>query len=103
MDSDLKAKWVTALRSGNYKQCREYLHKEDSYCCLGVLCEISGEGFWHTDAESSRYMIDGVGLRATLPSGIVQKYEVLGSGKLIEMNDTGKPFTEIADYIEANL
>ena len=36
--------WVDALRSGNFAQCKEYLHEEvggkHSYCCLGVACEL---------------------------------------------------------------
>lgn len=34
-------KWVDALRSGKYKQCRSYLNKGDAYCCLGVACEVA--------------------------------------------------------------
>jgi hypothetical protein len=50
MPKELKEKWVTALRSGEYQQGQNYLHVEsnNSYCCLGVLqhcidgkCEMS--------------------------------------------------------------
>jgi hypothetical protein len=43
----LKSKWVAALRSGEFKQARGTLVDQDypegpkSFCCLGVLCEIS--------------------------------------------------------------
>lgn len=45
MDAEIKAEWVAALRSGEYKQGQEFLayaHDDGSveYCCLGVLCEI---------------------------------------------------------------
>jgi len=39
-------KWVKALRSGKYKQCREKLCNvngqtgEESFCCLGVLTDL---------------------------------------------------------------
>jgi hypothetical protein len=37
------AKWVEALRSGDFKQGKGALRTIDgSYCCLGVACEISG-------------------------------------------------------------
>lgn len=44
MDSTIKAKWLEALRSGDYTQGKNYLHIVDAgdyYCCLGVLCEIA--------------------------------------------------------------
>ena len=43
MDPELKAKWVAALRSGEYKQGRDVLHnnKSNTYCCLGVLCRVA--------------------------------------------------------------
>ena len=36
--------WVAALRSGKYKQGRKQLFSpmNDSYCCLGVLCDVQG-------------------------------------------------------------
>lgn len=58
MNPDVKAKWIAALRSGNYKQAKHRLRIEHtdgsaSYCCLGVLCELyrqeTGEGKWLDD------------------------------------------------------
>jgi hypothetical protein len=47
MDPALKAKWLVALRSGNYQQARQALRDDHedgkfSYCCLGVFCEVAG-------------------------------------------------------------
>lgn len=42
MKKALAMKWVEALRSGKYKQGARYLKKNGRYCCLGVLCEITG-------------------------------------------------------------
>jgi hypothetical protein len=33
--------WVTALRSGNYIQTKGTLNRDNSYCCLGVFCEVA--------------------------------------------------------------
>lgn len=33
-------KWVDALRSGEYVQGRNSLLKDNTYCCLGVACEV---------------------------------------------------------------
>jgi hypothetical protein len=42
MDKLIAEKWVAALRSGEYKQGKGVLHNQDSntYCCLGVLCDL---------------------------------------------------------------
>jgi hypothetical protein len=44
MDKKLKAKWVKALRSGKYAQGQTVMFNDNTgaYCCLGVLCEVSG-------------------------------------------------------------
>lgn len=47
MDSEVKRRWVQALRSGEYKQgvarLRNRNEKDsvDKFCCLGVLCELA--------------------------------------------------------------
>lgn len=41
MDSTLKQEWITALRSGDYKQGKGGLKSTtNSFCCLGVLCDL---------------------------------------------------------------
>ena len=44
MKKEIADKWVEALRSGKYKQGKSALKKDDSFCCLGVLCDIIGKG-----------------------------------------------------------
>ncbi len=41
MDPGIKAKWLAALRSGEFTQGRNYLAMGATYCCLGVLCELA--------------------------------------------------------------
>jgi hypothetical protein len=43
MNPEVKAAWVEALRSGDYGQAQGVLHEvtTDTYCCLGVLCDIA--------------------------------------------------------------
>ena len=38
-------RWVDALRSGEYKQGRNFLERDGKFCCLGVLCEIEGQEY----------------------------------------------------------
>lgn len=73
----------------------------DSYCCLGVLCEVAG-------LKHDNYHFEEGGDRRTgvLPEDTeirVGLYCALALDVLMRMNDNGKSFAEIADYIEANL
>lgn len=49
MDSERKAEWVAALRSGEYQQARGALARKDDengtvrYCCLGVACDLAAK------------------------------------------------------------
>jgi len=96
MDAELKSKWVKALRSGEYEQCRNALHDGKGYCCLGVLAMVSGVG------------VDG---RSETIIGYDPIYKLVGNDyiarELATRNDGYKcranSFSEIADYIEANL
>lgn len=45
-DPALKRQWVDALRSGDYTQGKGYLHQNDTYCCLGVLCDLRDDVMW---------------------------------------------------------
>ena len=44
-------KWTDALRSGEYKQGQGQLREADTYCCLGVLCDVSQVGAWEGRSE----------------------------------------------------
>jgi hypothetical protein len=42
MNQEIKAKWVAALRSGEYKQGIEQLKDcNGNFCCLGLLCDLA--------------------------------------------------------------
>jgi hypothetical protein len=56
MKPEIKAMWLDALRSGEYRQGQGVLRSEDNeYCCLGVLCDLyqkqTGEMYWASDAD----------------------------------------------------
>ena len=106
MDQELKAKWVTALRSGEYKQTKYKLHRKGSnnFCCLGVLCKVFGLEL----TEDGEDVVSGP-VGASYEACI---YPLFSSDKvvadeqitpLIRLNDEGEPFSAIADYIEKNL
>jgi hypothetical protein len=102
-------KWVDALRSRKYQQARRTLRNGDSFCCLGVACDISGIGTW----TESGYIINHYGSYRSLPNevrnwlGLKDAYGSYGAGTPQEAhlaweNDHGKNFEQIADLIEAN-
>lgn len=99
MDQELKEKWVKALRSGEYPQGEGFLFMNGAYCCLGVLNVCSG---------ISTEDIQGIAIGNTeallFPNGDYPKDRVSDPiMKLMEMNDSGSTFPEIADWIEKNL
>ena len=66
MNPRIKAEWLDALRSGEYKQANGALHEIDpatgaaSFCCLGVLCDLHRKetkwGEWIKDGrEESQF------------------------------------------------
>ena len=116
MDEHWKDRWVTALRSGDYVQTEGTLCRVedgpdgvDTYCCLGVLCELvpnttkdklddDGDGvvFSYTYNKTT-----GIGRLPRDISGIAN-LSALAETTLVQMNDDGVSFEEIADHIENN-
>lgn len=108
MDSELKQKWVEALRSGEYKQGRKALRdKGNCWCCLGVLCDVSGMGHWIEDKYFDWDYAVGDQMRCDfLPPALGDKVglDSVAQTQLTRLNDeAGMSFPEIADYIEKNL
>jgi len=101
MNKKLMEKWVKALRSGKYKQGdgRLYDEKTNTYCCLGVLCEIEGIKYSKTNEYyQGKSLVDESG---RLP----KKYKVKSGffmDNLAQLNDHGLTFKQIAKIIEKN-
>lgn len=125
MDADLKAKWVAALRSGEYQQGQTRLKRTigdtAKYCCLGVLCDLLDHDGWsedddHTDTNPHstqrmwRFTYKGQCHQSLLPHNLSEEIGIDTNTQwsLCDMND-GKPYLEpskfsvIADYIESKL
>jgi len=98
MRKELKDPWIKALRSGLYDQDAGYLKTDYGYCCLGVLCHINKIPI---KTESTL-----CGLDDPLSYSNTNLKNFMGIdddqfNHLIDMNDSeGRPFEEIADYIE---
>jgi hypothetical protein len=104
----LREKWVKELLSGKYKQGTGRLRRtnnkdpaRDTYCCLGVLCDILNPDGWdlyncHTlKSDDAEYLSE----EALKLVGMTRQQQ----GTLYEMNDNGKTFEEIAAWIKENL
>jgi hypothetical protein len=122
-------RWIKALRSGDYNQCKQSLGKynaatkEDAFCCLGVLCNV--EGFEATQEKRALHNSRLHKLTFHNPKGNkpatndwghhyneaygVPKWSKSGLSEsqqshLINMNDThGKTFDQIAVYLETKV
>lgn len=94
--------WVAALRSGKYKQGQRALRHCDTYCCLGVKCDLDGEEWIPCDEGLFKTEDGHVGMPSFAALGYWQMtYREAQS--IASLNDGGKSFAEIADWIEANL
>lgn len=104
LPKEFAKKWVEALRSGKYGQARNVLKesRKNEYCCLGVACVISKVkktkllfNEWIED-----YVVDGI---KNFPKELIGGFGNDLAYELSKMNDNGKSFDEIADWIEANV
>lgn len=108
MNAELKAKWVEALRSGKYKQGRGTLRRKNgTFCCLGVLCDVESPDGWMAEPLIGNYIerVDGCG-PGYLPVRIAEAAALMTKDQeyLVVLNDSDRAsFSEIANYIEANL
>lgn len=114
MKPEIKAKWLEALRSGNYEQGKGALRRQQSFCCLGVLCDLhakeTGEQ-WEEEAEAEHNVRMYLGEPNYLPEEVMEWAELqspnppVGASNLFiaNHNDQGKTFPEIANLIETDL
>lgn len=102
----MRDKWCQSLRSGEFKQGKNRLHnlQANTYCCLGVLCQINGRLKPLKDKDCS--IADGN--LHYLSENLLDEFGISDelSRKLAFLNDsglTGMNFQQIADYIEDNV
>lgn len=130
MNPEIKAKWVAALRSGEYTQGTCFLKQESdhphAFCCLGVLCDIAakegiiewevqtwhGRSTWHAastktlhDKNSERLpfcVTEWAGLYDVDPDLMLS--DSRRSVRVSELNDNVRlDFERIAELIEGQL
>lgn len=93
-----------ALESGKYQQTTGRLRKSNSFCVLGVACEISKIGHWSDDLWPV-YETDSTTIGTDLPPEVIDYF---GFGdvsyySLARANDGGcLSFKDIAQIIRKN-
>lgn len=111
MNKQLRRKWLRALRSGSYRRGEGSLVSEDGrkFCCLGVLADIQGCVWQESIRDSSLVPIMPHGRKPLANDGTdflpVRRTGGLTEDQqstLAEMNDDGKSFKQIADFIESH-
>lgn len=121
MDSEIKAEWISRLRSGEYVQGQKSLAwsgigRDMEYCCLGVLCEIASKrGITTKSSVRSDFNIEILYFDNEshyLPDAVTEWAKVERHGAvmtalgerswdtLASANDEGLTFDQIADLIE---
>lgn len=127
MTNPIRAKWLDALRSGNYVQTRGTLHENipsgDAYCALGVLLYVALGNETPEEPLLTSTEIDealktaGVAARltlrpdspvrsravaeSTLPEFLEQDFDEGVDLYIIDLNDSyGLSFGVIADLVE---
>lgn len=104
MQDKYKKKWVEALRSGDYEQCKLRLKQTDKYDVLGVLADVlkdRGICSWLSDSiQTSQFAYV-----AYLPKRILDeaKLNLEDACYLADLNDKGWSFVDLAELIDKKL
>jgi hypothetical protein len=117
MKRTLKKQWVAGLRSGKYKQGRNFLcNGRGKMCCLGVLGDIALDGHWVKGKTEHPITLKEVPYWYLEYKGKIVEFE-FGPDILDELglpiddqihlvalnDDQQKSFFRIANWIEANV
>jgi hypothetical protein len=100
-----KAKWLKALRSGEYKQGRSRLKKKTDtgfeFCCLGVACEVAKSKI--VLRKMPAYIISSDAVKGISKVPVILRGTCGVADKLASLNDDGNSFKRIALWIDKNL
>lgn len=120
---EFKYLWIAALRSGKYKQAKGLLKSNTGFCCLGVACDLINQNTWKRieeydeetgesfESDDRWYTSAGNDELPEEQDMTEEVFQVLASeyknsrvmDKLAAMNDAGRSFAELADWIEEHL
>lgn len=112
MNKEIKKLWIKELRSGNYKQGTKRLRNNNTFCCLGVLCNLHAKMHPEVAAKQTDPTMY-IGEVAFLPLQVQRWADIHRSGEYVSSmgvarslvceNDLNyKTFKEIAKIIDKN-
>ncbi len=117
--NEAEAVLVAALRSGKYAQTQKRLRQGTGFCCLGVACDVLGNGRWVNNFTSAEWeYVDSYSSDRQLGCDVRLRLEWTNRlGRLTDqvrdrdgerqylsgLNDDGFTFDQIADIVEAGL
>lgn len=108
-NNDFIKRWIRWLRETDFEQTDGELREDDSFCCLGIACHYSTKmkrkkrfeadkiHYQFTETNDEHYGYLPADFRRWV--GLTYDEEL----ELMEMNDEGKSFDEIADWLEENV
>lgn len=106
MNAEIKAQWISALRSGKYKQgvgkLKQVSEGRIQHCCLGVLCELAKAAGVTSEVSDDLFTYSFGGRVGLLPPEVAEWAGVTGQAEkdLSFMNDQGLTFDQISRAIE---
>lgn len=107
MPKKIADKWLSALRSGKYKQGRLKLRIHNTFCCLGVLEHCVSEEVENNVLPSMEWLKNNNIEFLSSPTGQSKPnrtpYISSVEDYIHNINDDHTPFSKIADLIESEL
>ena len=123
MNKAIKAQWIEALKSGDYKKGNSALYyknketEEMEYCCLGVLCDLYQKehpetSSWRAPEDKGHFLrtfdvrvggeVEELGCNSYPPKVVTEWADLHGIyvNSLAVKNDNGATFHQIAEEIE---
>jgi hypothetical protein len=98
-------KWVEALRTGGYTKIEKFCRTQEGFCAAGIGLDVSNTGYWRkTRSKSTSFSYyDQNHINVFTCAAI---YQIYGLNEdqfdiVTYMNDTGRSFAQIADYLES--
>jgi hypothetical protein len=107
MHAAMKLAWVKTLREAPVPQGKGLLYNSSngSYDPIGVLCRLASTVYYNKDSDAFYHERSKFPMKIRINKKMSECYHLSFENEkhILKMNDEGKSFSEIADWIEENL